>query len=145
MSENKNKNKLIFFFNYFRFLAIKKATQLRAEQLARKRNDSSILIQTNWRRFAARRRLAEMKRCQVAAVTIQTSWRGCKARREYAATMKKIVKVQALARMRLAVVQYQTLRRSVVLVQARWRRRVAQKSYQKTVKAVVTLQTHTRR
>ena len=139
------KYKNIFRCNFFRYLAQKRTAQLRAEKLSQKRNESCIVIQSIFRRFLARKKFAEMKRRQAAAVNIQKSWRSHVARKEFLATVQKIVKVQALVRMQSAAKKYQTSRRSAILLQAHWRGRSAQKSYQKTKKAVIILQSHARR
>jgi abnormal spindle-like microcephaly-associated protein len=118
--------------------------------LVERQNRSAIRIQTAWRGFVARKKLkaildAREKRKHAAATTIQKSWKAHQARKEYLEIRQKIVKLQAIARMRSKVKKYQTLKSSAILVQAHWRGYAAKKVYLQTLNAVIILQFHVRR
>ena len=127
---------------FHRFLAQKKAAEMRQQLLEDKRQKAATQIQSFWRMWQAR---SAFRRCQNAAVIFQKIWRAHKQQKLYKETLRRIVLVQAVVRCHLAVRHFKRMKLAATLIQTQWRGFVARKTYKQKRLAIIKLQSHARR
>ncbi|XP_037681033.1 abnormal spindle-like microcephaly-associated protein [Choloepus didactylus] len=87
------------------------------KQKFQKIKDSTLKIQSVWRRYEARKYLCKVK----AACKIQAWYRGCRARKEYLGILKAVKIIQGCFYTKLERTRFLNVRASTVIIQRKWR------------------------
>ena len=130
---------------YFRFLARKKVSQIRATLLSERRSKAAVIIQTAWKGFSARQHFEEMMSWRnVAATLIQKTWKAYKSRTTYMATLRNIVRIQTAwrgfaARHRLAIILSER-NVAATFIQKTWKAYKARQNYMVTLRSIIRIQ-----
>ena len=108
---------------------------------------ATVLIQSHWRAFWARRIFFHFRLQKAAACAIQSCWRGCYCRLIFAITVESIILVQKsirgfLSRRKLS---FERSRLAATVIQAAWRAFSAQVQYQLDILDIIAIQAITRR
>ena len=125
----------------------KNLRMFRAKQLLRslrQENHSALILQKHVRKYLAVQAFKRMKKEHSSAILIQKTWKMYKQRKEYLSMMKKIVKLQSIAKMILQQQKYAKMvnqrNEAAIVIQKHWKSLTEKRKYCRQKEMAVKVQ-----